>query len=147
MAAVCPVVGTTTNVLPPSHPEIPHDSEARCPVTNAKVEHHDNIIHNHPSDIQEPGSKKDAMDASQCPALKSAASSGDSITDAVCPVVGAVNSHLPPQHPALNEKEAGAVCPVTNATLDHHKAKVHQHKAVADNASAAQCPVAGATRA
>ncbi|KAI5367643.1 hypothetical protein Slin15195_G027750 [Septoria linicola] len=143
-AAVCPVVGTTTNVLPPHHPEIQAHSEARCPVTNAKVEHHDNIIHNTHSDIQEPGSDKEAMDASQCPAMKSAANNGESITDALCPVVGAVNSHLPPQHPALNEKEAGAICPVTNASLEHHKTKVLQHKAVAKSADASQCPVAGA---
>lgn len=59
----------------------------------------------------------------------------------MCIVVGAVNSHLPPAHPALNEDEAGAVCPVTNATLEHHKKKVSQHKAVAGDASAKQCPV------
>ena len=37
-AQVCPVVGTTTTVLPPDHPSYdPNDTEARCPVTNAKV--------------------------------------------------------------------------------------------------------------
>lgn len=85
------------------------------------------------------------MDASQCPALKNAANS-NSVTDALCPVVGPVNAHLPPSHPALTEKESGAVCPVTNATLDHHKTKVLQHKVVANHASAAQCPIAGANK-
>lgn len=38
MAQVCPVVGTTTTVLPPDHPSYDvNDPEARCPVTNAKV--------------------------------------------------------------------------------------------------------------
>lgn len=73
--------------------------------------------------------------------------SSNSVTDAMCPVVGPVNAHLPPSHPALNEKDSGAVCPVTNATLDHHKTKVLQHKVVANGASAAQCPVAGANKA
>jgi hypothetical protein len=138
--------------LPPHHPEIPHDSEARCPITNAKVEHHDNIISNHhTSDITEPeaaSNKTTLMDASQCPALKNAAaSSTDSVTDALCPVVGPVNAHLPPSHPALDETASGAVCPVTNATLEHHKSKVLQHKIVAQGASATQCPVAGANKA
>lgn len=41
MAQMCPVVGTTTTVLPPGHP--PYDTsdpEARCPVTNATVRCH-----------------------------------------------------------------------------------------------------------
>ncbi|KAF7187645.1 hypothetical protein HII31_10984 [Pseudocercospora fuligena] len=143
MAQVCPVVGTTTNVLPPHHPEINSDPEARCPVTNAKVDHHENIIHNHPSAPHVPSSDKEAMDASQCPALKKA-NTQESVTDATCPVVGPVNAHLPPTHPGLTEKEAGAVCPVTNAKLEHHKGKVHAHPSVPDDAPAAKCPVAGA---
>ncbi|KAF2165129.1 hypothetical protein M409DRAFT_56019 [Zasmidium cellare ATCC 36951] len=142
-ASVCPVVGTTTNVLPPHHPEITSDPEARCPITNAKVEHHDNIIHNHPSDPNVPADDKKAMDASSCPALKNA-NAKDSLTDATCPVVGPVNAHLPPSHPALNEKDSGAVCPVTNAKLEHHKGKVATHPKVADDVSAQKCPVAGA---
>ncbi|KAI7516289.1 hypothetical protein KC331_g22131, partial [Hortaea werneckii] len=44
-AQVCPVVGTTTTVLPPHHPAYnTADPEARCPVTNAKVAHHDKDI-------------------------------------------------------------------------------------------------------
>lgn len=83
------------------------------------------------------------MDASACPALKNA-NNKDSITDATCPVVGPVNAHLPPTHPELNEKDAGAVCPVTNATLSHHKGKVATHPKVASDAAAVKCPIAGA---
>ncbi|CAK3802715.1 Hypothetical predicted protein [Lecanosticta acicola] len=143
MAAVCPVVGTTNNVLPPHHPSISSDPEARCPITNAKVSHHDNVIHNHPSDPTVPADDKQAMDASACPALKNSMTK-ETLTDATCPVVGPVNAHLPPTHPALNEKEAGAVCPVTNAKLEHHKGKVQTHPAVPSDAPVQKCPVAGA---
>ncbi|KAK5172767.1 uncharacterized protein LTR77_002887 [Saxophila tyrrhenica] len=91
-AAVCPVVGTTTSVLPPDHPAFNADDlEARCPVTNAKVEHHNKTIHNHPSSstIPNDGSKKN--DATKCPALANA-SSEDKIVDDVCPVVGPVSA-------------------------------------------------------
>jgi hypothetical protein len=134
---VCPVVGTTTTVLPPNHPHYDASNpEARCPVTNAKVSHHgDSIIHDH-STVSEP-----VQDASACPALKNA-NGKNSITDATCPIVGPVSAYLPPTHPQLTEKEAGAVCPVTNATLDHHKTKVHEHPSVPNGAPADKCPVA-----
>lgn len=140
--AVCPVVGTTTSVLPPTHPSVNFsDPEARCPITNAKVEHHDNnTIHNHPS-ASTPADPSEARDASACPALKNA-NAQSSITDATCPVVGPVSAYLPPTHPHLTEKEAGAVCPVTNATLEHHKKKVHEHPSVEKDAPVAKCPVA-----
>nr|POE93058.1 hypothetical protein CFP56_64165 [Quercus suber] len=142
MAAICPVVGTTTSVLPPNHPSYDTtDVEARCPVTNAKVAHHDaNVIHNHASTPEVPADS--AQDATQCPALKGANQKG-SITDATCPVVGPVSAMLPPTHPKLGLKESGEVCPVTNATLGHHEGKVHQHPAVEKDAPAAKCPVAG----
>lgn len=103
MAAVCPVVGTTTSVLPPNHPSYDvTDTEARCPITNAKVAHHDaDVIHNHPS-----GPEQMTQDATQCPALKGANAKG-TITDATCPVVGPVSAMLPPSHPKLGEKETG----------------------------------------
>jgi hypothetical protein len=128
---VCPVVGTTTSVLPPNHPHYDADDpEARCPITNAKVSHHDNsIIHDH-SAVSEP-----IQDAN----------GKNSITDATCPIVGPVSAYLPPTHPHLTEKEAGSVCPITNATLDHHKAKVHEHPSVPNDASAQKCPVASAS--
>lgn len=140
---VCPVVGTTTSVLPPNHPHYDASNpEARCPITNAKVEHHSqSTIHNHPS-ASTPTDPAAARDASACPALKNANTKG-SITDAMCPIVGPVSAYLPPTHPQLTEKEAGAVCPVTNATLEHHGGKVHEHPSVAEDAGVAKCPVAG----
>jgi hypothetical protein len=110
-------------------------------VTNAKVEHHGNIV-NHPGTSIPDAA--DAQDASACPALKNA-NNKNSITDATCPVVGPVNAHLPPSHPALTEQDSGAVCPVTNATLEHHAGKIAEHKTVAKDASSQKCPVAGAT--
>ncbi|KJX99098.1 hypothetical protein TI39_contig374g00007 [Zymoseptoria brevis] len=141
--SICPVVGTTTNVLPPHHPAVSSDPEAVCPVTNAKVKDHNTIV-NHPSAPHIPSDDSSAMDASSCPALKNA-NAGESVTDATCPVVGPVNAHLPPSHPALNEKDSGAVCPVTNAKLEHHKGKVANHPTVANDAAAKQCPVVGAS--
>ncbi|PNS18683.1 hypothetical protein CAC42_5222 [Sphaceloma murrayae] len=142
MAAVCPVIGATTSVLPPSHPALTNDPEARCPVTNAKVEHHQNSIHSHPSAPSVPGDASEARNATKCPALKNA-NNKETITDATCPVVGPVSAVLPPTHPALNEKEAGKICPVTNASLEHHKGQVHEHPGVPDDAAAQACPVAG----
>lgn len=84
------------------------------------------------------------MDAQSCPALKNA-NTKESITDATCPVVGPVSAVLPPSHPHLTESEAGKVCPVTNATLEHHKGKLHEHPAVPQQASQKECPVAGST--
>lgn len=64
---ICPVVGTTTSVLPPHHPHYnTSDPEARCPVTNAKVGHHD-IIHDHPSSPTIPSDQNASMDAKSCP--------------------------------------------------------------------------------
>jgi hypothetical protein len=52
------------------------------------------------------------------------------------------SAYLPPTHPHLTEEESGKVCPVTNATLEHHKSKVHEHPSVAKDAPVAKCPVA-----
>ncbi|KAK0336473.1 hypothetical protein LTR02_015878 [Friedmanniomyces endolithicus] len=124
--SVCPVVGTSTTVLPPDHPALSSDPEARCPVTNAKVAHHEShIIHSHPSSPTIPDDPHKRMDAS--------------------PVVGAVSAYLPPTHPKLTEQESGKVCPVTNATLAHHEGKLHLHPSVADDAPVSKCPVAGAS--
>ncbi|KAF2771623.1 hypothetical protein EJ03DRAFT_253427, partial [Teratosphaeria nubilosa] len=140
----CPVVGTTTTVLPPNHPSYDEtDPELRCPITNAKVGHHDhNTIHNHPSAPSIPSDKTEARDATACPALKNAKSEVG-VVDATCPVVGPVSAVLPPEHPVLKESESGKVCPVTNATLEHHEGKVHGHPSVAQDAPVAKCPVAG----
>ena len=51
---------------------------------------------------------------------------------------------LPPSHPQLTEQEAGEVCPVTNARLEHHKGRVQLHPSVPGSADAQECPVAGA---
>ncbi|KAK1062451.1 hypothetical protein LTR74_010290 [Friedmanniomyces endolithicus] len=91
--SVCPVVGTSTTVLPPDHPALSSDPEARCPVTvrdpsqtatrpspspmliafkNAKVAHHEShIIHSHPSSPTIPDDPHKRMDASMCPAVHS----------------------------------------------------------------------------
>ncbi|KAH9845171.1 hypothetical protein Tdes44962_MAKER06815 [Teratosphaeria destructans] len=55
----CPVVGTITTVLSPSHPSCDGiDPELCCPITNSKVGHHDhNAIHNHPSALSIPSDK------------------------------------------------------------------------------------------
>ncbi|GAB7337151.1 hypothetical protein MBLNU457_g2544t1 [Dothideomycetes sp. NU457] len=139
MAAVCPVIGATATVLPPAHPALPSDPELRCPVTNAKVSHHNTIIHSHPDAGISVDDASEARDATKCPALKN---NKQPIIDATCPIVGPVSAMLPPTHPALTEEEAGKVCPVTNATLEHHKTKVHLHPAVPSDASAQACPVA-----
>ncbi len=135
-AQICPIVGTTTSVLPPNHPSYDEsDPNLRCPVTNAMIAHHGNV-HNHPSATIT--NSADAMDAEKCPALKNANNSA-SLTDATCPVVGPVSAYLPPGHPSTDTAEAGAVCPITNATLEHHAQKVHKHPQV----QAGVCPVAG----
>ncbi|KAK5136423.1 hypothetical protein LTR08_003068 [Meristemomyces frigidus] len=143
-ASVCPVVGTTTSVLPPNHPTYDHTNpKIRCPVTYAKVAHHgDSIIHNHPTSPTIPDDTHKSMDASSCPALKNV-NTEESVTDATCPVVGPVSAYLPPAHPKLDEGESGKTCPVTNATLAHHKMKVHQHPSVPEDAGVQKCPVAG----
>lgn len=141
---VCPVVGTTTTSLPPNHPAYDTSNpELRCPVTNAKTAHHSSsIIHNHPDSSNISSSASSSNDASACPALKNA-NNKDSLTDATCPIVGPVSAYLPPSHPHLTEKEAGSICPVTNASLAHHGGKVHEHPSVEDDAPVAKCPVAG----
>lgn len=85
------------------------------------------------------------MDASQCPALKNATAAPPA--DALCPVVGTVSAVLPPSHPQLTEKEAGTVCPVTNAKLEHHKDRVAVHPPVPQGEGAEECPVVGGINA
>ncbi|KAK0254256.1 hypothetical protein B0A54_04389 [Friedmanniomyces endolithicus] len=143
--SVCPVVGTSTTVLPPDHPALSSDPEARGPVTNAKVAHHEShIIHSHPSSPTIPDDPHKRMDASMCPAVHSLARQ-NTLENEICPVVGAVSAYLPPTHPKLTEQESGKVCPVTNATLAHHEGKLHLHPSVADDAPVSKCPVAGAS--
>ncbi|KAF2718518.1 hypothetical protein K431DRAFT_274521 [Polychaeton citri CBS 116435] len=140
---VCPVVGTTTDVLPPNHPTFDFtNTEARCPVTNAKVANHDkDTIHIHPTDSSIPSGEA-GNDALSCPALKNV-TSRDPATDATCPIVGSVSAMLPPTHPQLTEKEAGEVCPVTNASLKHHRNSVQVHPPVPKDALSEKCPIVG----
>ncbi|GAM89582.1 hypothetical protein ANO11243_076210 [Dothideomycetidae sp. 11243] len=162
-ADVCPVVGTTNTVLPPSHPDFDMDQPGLvCPVVGASTDHHrGHHIHKHPSI---PGSQ-DINNAASCPALKEVVNEpqNQALHEAVCPVIGPVSDILPPDHPSTSGSKDGDVCPVTKATVGelaccaetvdselihgagHHKYKVHSHPAV-DNASKdAVCPVVGAS--
>jgi hypothetical protein len=135
---ICPVVGTTTTVLPPNHPHYDADKPGlRCPVTNATTDHH-HVLHEHPGSAAIPSDSMKAMDASACPALKNAEKK-EPLVEATCPIVGPVSAYLPPEHPDPAKAEKGAVCPVTKATLEHHESKVHKHPAL----HAGVCPVAG----
>ncbi len=146
MAANCPVIGTTTTTLPPSHPEINLDEPGQtCPVVGATTNHHAHLLHKHPkvpipSDVHAPD------EAVACPVLKQRLESDDktkAMDDSLCPVVGTATTVLPPDHPALDK---GEVCPVTKATVKHHKEKVHGHPDLGGVDKAAVCPVAGKTR-
>jgi hypothetical protein len=140
-AQVCPVVGTTNTVLPPSHPDFDMDAPGQvCPVTNASTDHHHNLT-KHP---RVPG-VTGKSDAEACPALKNVISEpqNEALDEAVCPIVGPVSTVLPPDHPSTAASKEGDVCPVTKATLGHHKGKVHEHPSVENAAEGAVCPVVG----
>ncbi|ETN42687.1 uncharacterized protein HMPREF1541_01845 [Cyphellophora europaea CBS 101466] len=141
-AAVCPVVGTTNTVLPPTHPEVDLNKDGLvCPVTNATTDHHHNLL-KHPS---VPGAKDPKASAEECPALQKMVSRDEDKErdEGVCPVVGTATSVLPPDHPSLNGKTDDKVCPVTKAKLGDHKDKIHQHPPVENASKDAVCPVAG----
>jgi len=134
---ICPVVGSTSTVLPPGHPSYDAgDSSLKCPVTNATTEHH-HILHAHPGAAN---IRKDSMDAQECPALKGI-SKKDELVDNVCPVVGPVSAYLPADHPPVGDASADSVCPVTKATKGHHDGKVATHPKVTEGV----CPVAHKT--
>ena len=135
---VCPVVGTTNTVLPPSHPDVDmHTPGLVCPVTKATTDHH-HALHKHPGISADPGLAADA-----CPALTQSIHSpqNQKLDEAICPVVGPVSTILPPNHPPTH---TGAErCPVTNATLTHHLNKVHPHPKIENAPPGAVCPVVG----
>lgn len=136
---VCPIVGTTNTILPPTHPDFDIDIPGQvCPITNATTDHH-HTLQKHP---KVPGA---TADAASCPALKNVVQEpqNEELDEAICPVVGPVSSVLPPDHPSTAESKEGDVCPVTKASLGHHKGKVHQHPNVAGAAKGAVCPVVG----
>jgi hypothetical protein len=139
-AAVCPVVGTTNDVLPPSHPDVDLAKPGQtCPVVGAKTEHHANL-HKHP---KVPGA--DSNNAEQCPALQKIVSNDKekAMDEGICPVVGTATSVLPPDHPSLSGKADDAECPVVKAKVGDHKNQIHSHPSVANAAADAVCPVAG----
>ena len=60
--------------------------------------------------------------------------------DALCPVVGTATTVLPPDHPDMLKAKEGDVCPVTKATVEHHKNKVVTHPSVEGVKEGAVCP-------
>jgi hypothetical protein len=142
-ASACPVVGTTNDVLPPNHPEIDLTQDGqKCPVVGATTDHHHNL-HKHPS-VTIDNSLPSPV-ATECPVLKSVVNEPKSkaMDDEVCPVIGPATTVLPPDHPSTADAKEGDVCPVTKATVGHHKDKVHSHPSVQGAAAGAVCPVAG----
>lgn len=141
MTSACPVVGTTNDVLPPNHPEVDLTQDGQtCPVVGATTDHHHNL-HKHPSVPIE----NDSTGATECPVLKQVVNEPKSaaMDDQVCPVIGPATTVLPPDHPNPADAKEGDVCPVTKATVEHHKNKVHSHPSVQSAEKGAVCPVAG----
>ncbi|KZP07073.1 hypothetical protein FIBSPDRAFT_851372 [Athelia psychrophila] len=140
-AKVCPIVGTTNTVLPPTHPEFDlHKAGQTCPVTNATTDHHSSLSkHPYTSIDTTPG-------AQACPALKSTINSpqNQKLDEGICPIVGPVSTILPPDHPEI--KEGKEECPVTKAKVEHHEGKVLKHPSVAGAPEGAVCPVAGVSK-
>ena len=91
-AQVCPVVGTTNNVLPPAHPDFDLNKPGqKCPITNATTDHHHNL-QKHP-----PVPNASKSDATQCPVLEKTVSTDPAakkMDDGVCPVVGTATTVL-----------------------------------------------------
>ncbi|CAN8097670.1 unnamed protein product [Discula destructiva] len=148
MSQVCPVVGTTNSVLPPSHPDVDLTKPGQtCPIVGATTDHHQNLS-KHPSVPVPTYAKNDgtsSADAQKCPALKSIVDEpkAKEMDDQVCPVVGPVTTILPPDHPSTNGKADDAICPITKAQIGHHKGKVTTHPDVATAGAGAICPVVG----
>ncbi|KAI0021676.1 hypothetical protein F4780DRAFT_778459 [Xylariomycetidae sp. FL0641] len=144
---VCPVVGTTNSVLPPSHPDVDLTKSGQtCPKVGATTDHHHNLT-KHPA-VAPSSSSPAAGDAQACPALRGVVAEPKSrqMDDRVCPVVGPVTTVLPPDHPSVDgAKDAAAECPVTKAKVAHHQDKVTVHPAV--DSAAGVCPVTGAKQA
>jgi hypothetical protein len=63
--------------------------------------------------------------------------------DAICPVVGTATTVLPPDHPSTADAKEDDICPVTKATVGHHKKKVQAHPSVQAAGEEAVCPVTG----
>lgn len=108
-------------------------------MVGATTDHHHNLD-KHPSI---PGIS--STTATECPALKTAVNEpkAQELDDALCPVVGTATTVLPPDHPDMLNAGAGDVCPVTKATVGHHKNKVVTHPSVEGAQKGAVCPVTG----
>jgi len=152
MPAVCPVVGTTNNILPPDHPAFDLNKPGQvCPVTNATTDHHHNLSQHPPvhlsNTITGPSSADEnhatSPSALSCPVLKKEIKQQSALDEGICPVIGPATSVLPPGHPSMENESNDSVCPVTNASLAHHKGKVIQHPNVANASTGAVCPVTG----
>ncbi|PVI05451.1 hypothetical protein DM02DRAFT_610738 [Periconia macrospinosa] len=141
-ATACPVIGSTNSTLPPNHPDIDLDKEGQtCPVVGATTDHHHNLL-KHPSvPLPDPTSPV----ATSCPVLKDVVQQPKSqaMDDEICPVVGTATTVLPPDHPSTVNAQEGDVCPVTKATVGHHKQKVHEHPSVKAASEDKVCPVTG----
>lgn len=145
-AAVCPVVGSSISVLPPSHPAVDLDQDGLvCPVTKATTTHHHNLS-KHPGI---PAAQEQNGNAEDCPALQKIVSRPEDKErdEAICPVIGTATSVLPPDHPSLKGHDDADVCPKTGAKLGDHKDKVSSHPSVENAPKDAVCPVAGVSRA
>ncbi|KAK9415185.1 hypothetical protein SUNI508_02033 [Seiridium unicorne] len=117
-----------------------------CPVVGAKTDHHLNL-NKHPS-VPLPANHPNASqaDAQKCPVLNKAVNQPKSqaMDDKICPVVGTATTILPPDHPSTANASEGDVCPVTKATVGHHKDKVSEHPSLQSTEADAVCPVTGA---
>jgi len=113
-------------------------ASSKCPKVGATTDHHHNL-HSHP-----PVPTKDNT-ATSCPALKNAVNEpkAKEMDAALCPVVGTATTVLPPDHPDMLKASAGDVCPITKASVNHHKDKVQTHPSVAGASDGAVCPVTG----
>lgn len=140
----CPVVGTTNSTLPPSHPDVDLSKPGQtCPVVGATTDHHGNL-HKHPR-VPLPADRSPS-DASACPVLTGRVvneQKSRDMDDGICPVVGTATTVLPPDHPDTRDKDDGAVCPVTKATVGHHRDRLAGHPDVSHAKEGAVCPVTG----
>ncbi|KAL5118496.1 hypothetical protein ACEQ8H_003672 [Pleosporales sp. CAS-2024a] len=137
----CPVIGTTTDVLPPNHPSVDLSKDGQtCPVVGATTDHHHNLS-------SHPPVSGASNAATSCPVLKANVNDPQArkMDGALCPIVGTATTVLPPDHPDMLKASEGDVCPVTKATVGHHLNKVTTHPSVAGAPEGAACPVTGKT--
>ena len=112
-------------------------------MVGATTTHHHNL-HKHPA-IPNSLAGADSDAATQCPALQKVVDEPKSraMDDEVCPVIGPATTVLPPDHPSTADAKESDVCPVTKATVGHHKGKIHHHPSLLAAEKGAVCPVRG----